>query len=178
MSLTLRHQLTALDRALAHLLDERARLSREMVRGAPLPAPLKTRMPLERVLVLGLLRCKLCPFWRVVISQCLRPSPPPRLGCMLNCARCCTGEHLGPKSIPIRSIIDPGGPEGEGADAPNKGRMRKAAFEARGGRGGYPKSIPNHSPIYEKKRSQIDQKVIKIDRKWRRIRKIPQKCRV
>jgi chorismate mutase len=39
MSLTLRHQLTALDRALAHLLDERARLSREMVRGAPLPAP-------------------------------------------------------------------------------------------------------------------------------------------
>ena len=39
MSLTLRHQLTALDRALAHLLDERARLSRELARGAPLPAP-------------------------------------------------------------------------------------------------------------------------------------------
>ena len=39
MSLTLRHQLTALDRALAHLLDERARLSRELAHGAPLPAP-------------------------------------------------------------------------------------------------------------------------------------------
>ncbi|MDP6387062.1 MAG: hypothetical protein QGI93_12785 [Planctomycetota bacterium] len=39
MSLTLRHQLTALDRALAHLLDERARLSRELACGAPLPAP-------------------------------------------------------------------------------------------------------------------------------------------
>ncbi len=39
MSLTLRHQLTALDRALAHLLDERARLAREIASCASLPAP-------------------------------------------------------------------------------------------------------------------------------------------